>query len=138
MESSRRRKDISCGARPGEVGEMERIWEIWRGFPVSVERTRRDVKCWWVVKRRYSGAGAVAMIGEYISCCKERMAEEEIRRDVANYPFCRGLKKIRLIRTPPSKFESQAIKAAPTQIAGHFRSKLGPSITSHPGIEDGE
>lgn len=45
MVSSRRRKDISCGARPGEVGEEERIWEMWMGFPVSVERTRRDVRC---------------------------------------------------------------------------------------------
>lgn len=41
MASRRRRKEISWGARPGEVGEEERIWEMWTGRPVSVERTRR-------------------------------------------------------------------------------------------------
>lgn len=61
MESRRRRKEISCGARPGEVGDEERIWEMWMGFPVRVERTRRVVRWWWVVKRRYSGAGAAIM-----------------------------------------------------------------------------
>jgi len=42
--SRRRRKEISCGARPGFVGDEERIWEIWMGRPVSVERTRRWVR----------------------------------------------------------------------------------------------
>lgn len=59
MESRRRRKDTSCGARPTAlVGEEERICEIWMGRPVRVERTRRCVKDWWVVNRKYSGAGA--------------------------------------------------------------------------------
>ena len=62
MESKRRRKDISWGARPGDVGEEERICEMWIGFPVRVERTRRVVRCWWVVKRRYSGAGVVIVV----------------------------------------------------------------------------
>lgn len=37
--SRRRRKDISCDARPGCVGEDERIWEMCTGRPVRVERT---------------------------------------------------------------------------------------------------
>lgn len=40
MLSRSRRKEISCGRRPGEV-EEERICEICIGRPVSVERTRR-------------------------------------------------------------------------------------------------
>ena len=58
IESSSRKKEISCGARPGFVGEEERISEMWMGFPVSVERTSRCVRCLCVVKRRNSGAGA--------------------------------------------------------------------------------
>lgn len=41
MASRRRRKEISCGARPGFVGDEDRIWEMCIGRPVSVERTRR-------------------------------------------------------------------------------------------------
>lgn len=45
MESRRRRKEISCGARPTAlVGEEDRIWEMWMGRPVKVERTRRWVR----------------------------------------------------------------------------------------------
>jgi hypothetical protein len=65
MESRRRRKEISCGARPGCVGEEDRICEMWMGFPVSVERTRRCVRWLWVVKRRYWGVG-VAMVIEWL------------------------------------------------------------------------
>jgi hypothetical protein len=68
MESRRRRKEISWGARPGLVGEEERIWEMWMGFPVKVERTRRWVRDLWVVKRRNSGAGAAIML---LSCLKK-------------------------------------------------------------------
>lgn len=57
IDSSRRRKEISWGARPGVV-DWERIWEMWRGRPVRVERTRRWVRERWLVKRRYSGGGA--------------------------------------------------------------------------------
>jgi len=57
MDSRRRRKDISWGARPGVV-EEERIWETWMGRPVRVERTSRWLKDLWVVNRRYWGAGA--------------------------------------------------------------------------------
>jgi hypothetical protein len=60
--SKRRRKEISCGVRPGFVGDEERIWEMWIGFPVSVERTRRWVSDLWVVKRKNSGAGVAIVI----------------------------------------------------------------------------
>ena len=50
--SRRRRKEISCGARPGEDGELGRMEVIWMERPVRVERTRRVVMEDWVVKRR--------------------------------------------------------------------------------------
>ncbi len=59
MASRRRRKEISCAARPGLVGEDERICEMWTGRPVRVERTRRCARELWPVKRRNSGADAV-------------------------------------------------------------------------------
>jgi hypothetical protein len=62
MESRSRRKETSCGARPGCVGDEERICEIWIGRPVRVERTRRWVRDLWVVKRRYSGGGAAIFV----------------------------------------------------------------------------
>jgi hypothetical protein len=43
IDSRRRRKEISCGASPGVVEEL-RIWEMWRGRPVKVERIRRWVR----------------------------------------------------------------------------------------------
>ena len=61
MESRRRRKETSWGARPGLDGEEDRICEIWIGFPVRVESTSRWVRDLWVVKRRNSGAGAAIM-----------------------------------------------------------------------------
>jgi hypothetical protein len=60
--SKRRRKEISCGVRPGFVVDEERIWEMWIGFPVSVERTRRWASDLWVVKRKNSGAGVAIVI----------------------------------------------------------------------------
>jgi len=61
MLSSSRNKDISCGKRPG-VMEEERIWEMWRGRPVKVERIRRDVSDLWVANLRNWGNGAVAIM----------------------------------------------------------------------------
>ncbi len=52
--SSSRRKDISCGARPGCVGEELRLLEMWMGRPVNVNYTRRCVKALWPVNRRNS------------------------------------------------------------------------------------
>ena len=51
-DSRRRRKEISWGARPGDVGEFERIWEIWTARPRRVERTRREARDLWPVRRR--------------------------------------------------------------------------------------
>lgn len=53
--SSRRKKEISWGARPGFVGDVLRIFEMWIGLPVSVERIRRWVKDLCPVNRRNSG-----------------------------------------------------------------------------------
>lgn len=53
--SRRRRKETSCGARPGFVGEELRILEMWMGRPVRVAMVRRRVKDRWPVNRRYSG-----------------------------------------------------------------------------------
>lgn len=55
--SRRRRRDISWGARPGWVGEEERILEMCTGRPVRVERTRRWAKDLCPVKRRNSVPG---------------------------------------------------------------------------------
>jgi hypothetical protein len=63
MLSSKRRKEISWGARPGALVEVERMREMWMGRPARVERTRRWVKDLWVVKRRNSGAGVVIVGG---------------------------------------------------------------------------
>jgi hypothetical protein len=62
MLSRRRRKEISCGARPGFVGDEERIWETCMGRPVSVERTRRCARDLWAVKRRNSGVGVAIVV----------------------------------------------------------------------------
>jgi hypothetical protein len=64
MVSSKRKKDISCGRRPGVV-EDERIWEICSGLPVSVERTSREVSDLWVVNLRNWGGGAVAILAGF-------------------------------------------------------------------------
>jgi hypothetical protein len=103
MESRSRRKEISCGARPGLVGEEERIWEMWIGLPVSVERMRRVVRWWWVVKRRYSGAGAAIMgfeswgvgsrRGRLIVATLEKVEKVSVFADFKN--------SSRLIGTPP-------------------------------------
>ena len=53
--SRRRRKETSCEAKPGLVGEDDRILEMCTGRPVRVDKTRRWVKCLWPVKRRNSG-----------------------------------------------------------------------------------
>lgn len=70
MESRRRRKETSWGARPGFVGEEDRICEMWTGFPVRVESTSRWVRDLWVVKRRNSGDGA-AIMWLRLYCCFE-------------------------------------------------------------------
>lgn len=49
MDSRRRKSEISCGARPGFVGFLDRIWEMCMGRPWSVARTRREHKEWWPV-----------------------------------------------------------------------------------------
>lgn len=68
MLSRRRRKEISCGARPGFVGEEERMLEIATGRPVSVERTSRWARDLCDVKRRYSGAGAAIVLCGLVRC----------------------------------------------------------------------
>lgn len=55
MASRSRRKDISCGARPGLVGDVLRILDMCTGRPVRVERVRRLVNDRWPVNRRNSG-----------------------------------------------------------------------------------
>jgi hypothetical protein len=65
MESRSRRKEISCGASPGCVGDEERICEMWRGRPVKVESTRRCVRDLCVVNRRNSGAGAAMICSSF-------------------------------------------------------------------------
>lgn len=85
MLSRRRRKDISCGARPGLVGEEERICEMWTGRPVKVERTSRCVRDLCVVNRRNSGAGAA------ILCCGVKVFKEVLRnRYGRNHLFCQS------------------------------------------------
>lgn len=42
--SSRRRKDTSCDAKPGCVGDVERIFDIRIGLPVRVESVSLSVK----------------------------------------------------------------------------------------------
>lgn len=56
--SRRRRREISCGARPGDVVEEGRIWEIWMGVPVRVLRRRRVRMLVWVLRRR-GGVGGL-------------------------------------------------------------------------------
>ena len=48
--SSKRRKDTSCVARPGCVGDVARILEMRIGLPVRVESVRRSVKCFTPLK----------------------------------------------------------------------------------------
>ena len=55
MASSSRRKETSCEARPGFVGDDDRIWDIRIARPVSVARTRRRVSARWVVNFRGGG-----------------------------------------------------------------------------------
>jgi hypothetical protein len=97
--SKRRRKEISCGARPGFVGDEERIWEIWMGLPVSVERTRRCVRDLWVVKRRNSGAGVAIAI-----CFGEVVKLLGIRGSKAQLFGCGSGRNnsFRPIRSPPA------------------------------------
>lgn len=83
MDSSRRRKEISWGARPGVVDE-ERIWETWSGRPVSVERTRRCVSDLWLVKRRYSGGGADML---RVWCVKVSVVAED-KKVMVSQLFC--------------------------------------------------
>ena len=42
--SRRRRREISEGESPGEVGEVLRICVMWIGRPWRVERRRREVR----------------------------------------------------------------------------------------------
>ena len=86
MESRSRKKEISCGARPGLVGEEERICEMWIGLPVRVEKTRRWVRCLWVVKRRNSGGGAAIVSFVFVGGCLAREIETV---QAWNLFFCR-------------------------------------------------
>lgn len=91
MLSRRRRKEISCAARPGLVGDEERIWEMWIGRPVRVERTRRWARDLWVVKRRNSGAGAAIVFGgggAYLGWLFSSLSIREVEINISR--FCRA------------------------------------------------
>ena len=62
MVSRRRRKETSWVARPGWVGDEERMFEMRMGRPVRVERIRRCVRYLCPVNRRIGeddGSGMV-------------------------------------------------------------------------------
>lgn len=62
MDSRRRRKETSWGARPGAVGEDERIWVMRMGRPVKVASTRRWTRYFEPVNFRGAGAVVAAML----------------------------------------------------------------------------
>lgn len=62
--SSRRSRLTSWGARPGAVGEEERICEMRIGRPVRVARMRRCARYLWPVNLRGGGDGVVAIVGD--------------------------------------------------------------------------
>jgi len=67
MASSSRRKETSCEARPGFVGDDDRIWDIRIARPVSVARTRRRVSARWVVNFRGGGEDvAILAAGRFL------------------------------------------------------------------------
>ena len=51
-DSRRRRREISCGLRPGLVGLLGRMPDMWIERPRRVERTRREEREECVVRRR--------------------------------------------------------------------------------------
>lgn len=84
MESSRRRNDTSCGARPGAVCEEALICEMRIARPVKVASTRRWIRCLDPVNFNGAGPGAVVMLDEAVSgeyVCAGRRVDRSIGED---------------------------------------------------------
>ena len=64
MDSSRRRKDTSCGARPGDVCDDALICDIRMGLPVRVAKTRRWMRYFDPVNLRGGAVCAVVIFAD--------------------------------------------------------------------------